>query len=87
MKLNRDQFLETGYLIVRNALPANKLEELRTSHEILVERQKCNLGARASAGRSAGRDMGDGSAASIEPSQHSGVNRRAYNKRRGTLAL
>ena len=41
MKLNRDQFLETGYLIVRNAIPADKLEELRRSHEILVERQKC----------------------------------------------
>ena len=42
MKLNRDQFLETGYVIVRNAIPADKLEDLRTSHEILVERQKCN---------------------------------------------
>lgn len=40
MKLNRDQFLETGYLIVRNAIPVDRLEELRTSHEILVERQK-----------------------------------------------
>lgn len=40
MKLNRDQFLETGYYIVRNAIPVDRLEELRTSHEILVERQK-----------------------------------------------
>ena len=60
MKLNRDQFLETGYLIVRNALPSDKLDELRTSHEILVDRQKCNWARERQPGDPPGGDMGDG---------------------------
>ncbi len=40
MKINRQQFLEQGYLILRNVIPPDKLDELRTSYEILVERQK-----------------------------------------------
>ena len=40
MQLNRDQFLEEGYLILRNVVPPDELDELRASYEILVERQK-----------------------------------------------
>ena len=40
MEINRRQFLEQGYLILRNVIPPDKLDELRTSYEIMVERQK-----------------------------------------------
>ena len=40
MKIDRNQFLEEGYVILRNVIPADELEALRTSYEILVERQK-----------------------------------------------
>ena len=40
MKIDRNQFLEEGYVILRNVIPADELEALRASYEILVERQK-----------------------------------------------
>ena len=40
MKINRDQFLEQGYIILREVVPRDELEGLRRSHEILVERQR-----------------------------------------------
>jgi hypothetical protein len=40
MRFNRDQVLEEGYLIVRPCVPPDRLEDLRRSYEILVERQK-----------------------------------------------
>ena len=40
MHINRDQFLEDGYLIVRNVIAADKLDEVRETNEILVERHK-----------------------------------------------
>ena len=40
MKVNRDRFLEEGYLIVRNVIPPDELDVLRRSYEILVEQQK-----------------------------------------------
>ena len=40
MQVNREQFLEQGYLILRNVVPPNELEGLRKSYEILVERQR-----------------------------------------------
>lgn len=40
MKTNRNQFLEEGYVVLRNVIPANELDGLRASYEILVERQK-----------------------------------------------
>ena len=40
MQVNRDQFLEQGYLILRNVVPPNELEGLRKSYEILVQRQR-----------------------------------------------
>ena len=40
MQVNRDQFLEEGYLILRNVIPPEELEGLRASYEILVERQR-----------------------------------------------
>ena len=40
MKVNRDQFLEEGYLIVRNVIPPDELDALRSSYERLVEQQR-----------------------------------------------
>ena len=40
MQLNRDQFLEEGYAIQRNAIPPDQLEGLRAAYEIMLERQK-----------------------------------------------
>ena len=40
MKVDRNQFLEEGYVVLRNVIPADELEALRASYEILVERQK-----------------------------------------------
>ena len=42
MKLNRDEFLETGYLIVKEAVPHDKLERVRQAYEALVDRQREN---------------------------------------------
>ncbi len=42
MKVNRDEFLETGYLIVKEAVPRDKLERVRQAYEILVDRQREN---------------------------------------------
>ena len=40
MKINRDQFLEDGYVILRQVIPPGDLAELRRAYELLVERQK-----------------------------------------------
>ena len=40
MKVNRDQFLEDGYFIQRNAIPPDQLADLRAAYETMVERQK-----------------------------------------------
>ena len=40
MQLDRAQFLREGYLILRNVVPPDQLEVLRTTSEVLVERQK-----------------------------------------------
>lgn len=40
MRVDRDQFLEQGFLVLRNVVPPNELEGLRKSYEILVERQR-----------------------------------------------
>jgi ectoine hydroxylase-related dioxygenase (phytanoyl-CoA dioxygenase family) len=37
---NRDEFIEQGFVILRQVIPPDRLEELRRSHEILVERQR-----------------------------------------------
>ena len=42
MKLNRDEFLETGYLIVKEAVQRDKLERVRQAYETLVNRQRDN---------------------------------------------
>ena len=42
MQLNRDEFLETGYLIVKEAVPRDKLERVRQAYETLVDRQREN---------------------------------------------
>ena len=40
MQINRDQFLEEGFLVLREVIPPKQLEGLRRAYEILVERQK-----------------------------------------------
>ena len=49
MKLNRDEFLETGYLIVKEAVPRDKLESVRQAYETLVNRQRENWKAERAA--------------------------------------
>ena len=40
MKVNPQQLLDDGYLILREVIPPDQLDQLRTSFEVLVERQK-----------------------------------------------
>ena len=40
MKVDRDQFMEQGYLILRNVIPSDKLEAMRASCETILDRQK-----------------------------------------------
>ncbi|MSS72880.1 MAG: hypothetical protein EXS64_15510 [Candidatus Latescibacteria bacterium] len=40
MQLNRVQFLEEGYLVLRNVVPPSALDALRNSYETLVSRQR-----------------------------------------------
>ena len=39
-QVDRDRFLEEGYLIVKEAVPRNKLERVRQAYEKLVDRQR-----------------------------------------------
>ena len=50
MKLNRDEFLETGYLIVKEAVPRDKLAHVRQAYETLVNRQRENWKAERAEG-------------------------------------
>ena len=40
MKFNRDRFLEEGYVILRQVIPQDQLDDLRAGYEFLVEHQK-----------------------------------------------
>ena len=40
MRVNRDQFMEDGYVILRDVIPPDKLEETRATYEALLEKQK-----------------------------------------------
>ena len=40
IRINRDQFLEQGYLILRNVIPPDQLDALRTSYEVVLNRQR-----------------------------------------------
>ena len=40
MTLNRDKFLKEGYVILRQVIPRDHLEDLRGAYEVMVERQK-----------------------------------------------
>ena len=39
MQVNTQQWLQDGYIILREVIPPARLESLRTSYETLVERQ------------------------------------------------
>ena len=40
MRVDRDRFIDQGYLILRNVIPPNRLEAMRASCETILERQK-----------------------------------------------
>ena len=40
MRIDRDRFLEAGYLTVREAIPLSQLEEVREAYELLVDYQR-----------------------------------------------
>ncbi len=40
MKVNRTQFMEEGYLVLREVIPADELNALRESYELMVSRQR-----------------------------------------------
>ena len=40
MDIDPDQFLDDGYVILRNVIPPDRLDELRASFETLVDRQQ-----------------------------------------------
>ena len=40
MQVNRQQFLEQGYLVLREVIPPNRLQQLRADFEVLVGRQR-----------------------------------------------
>ena len=40
MRVDRDKFMEQGFLILRNVIPPDKLEAMRASCETILERQK-----------------------------------------------
>ena len=40
MKVNRTQFMEEGYLVVREVIPPEELDALRGSYELMVSRQR-----------------------------------------------
>ena len=40
MQVNRDQFMEEGYLVFREVIPPEELETLRESYELMVSRQR-----------------------------------------------
>ena len=40
MQFNRDQFMEEGYLVLREVIPPAELEDLRDGYERMVDRQR-----------------------------------------------
>ena len=40
MKVNRTQFMEEGYLVVREVIPPEELDAMRESYELMVSRQR-----------------------------------------------
>lgn len=40
MKVNPQQLREDGYIVLREVIPPDQLDDVRTSFEVLVERQK-----------------------------------------------
>ena len=40
MQVDRDRFMDQGFLILRDFIPRDKLESIRASCELMLERQK-----------------------------------------------
>src|SRR5438105_444520 len=45
MNVNRDEFLERGYVVLRNLIPPDELEALRTAFEGMFERKRAKSAA------------------------------------------
>ncbi|HCE04091.1 MAG TPA: hypothetical protein DEQ98_12730 [Acidobacteria bacterium] len=63
MKIDEQRFFEDGYLIIREAVPADQLADLRLTAEILVDRSK----ARSEANRGPGGPRGGEWYAGVQP--------------------
>ena len=63
MKIDEQRFFEDGYLIIREAVPADQLADLRLTAEILVDRCK----ARSEANRGPGGPRGGEWYAGVQP--------------------
>ena len=50
MKVDRERFLDEGYLIIRQCIPSVELEGLRRSYETLVDRQRAIWAAERKSG-------------------------------------
>ena len=59
MKVDPQQLLDNGYIILREVIPPGQLDELRECFETLVERQKDHLGGGTRTRRSTGRLLGN----------------------------
>ena len=58
MQFNRDQFIEEGYLVLREVVPPAELDALRTGYEQMVDRPARDLGTRTQSRRPTGAVYG-----------------------------
>ena len=88
MQFNRDQFMEDGYLVLREVVPPAELDALRTGYEQMVDRQRGIWARERNPRRSTGRRMGDGGTTSIGTASASPVrpDRQEDSEHSGNLA-
>ena len=63
MQVDRELFMEQGFLILRDFIPRDKLDAIRASAEIMLERQKEIWRRERKPGDPPGGEWGDGAAA------------------------
>jgi hypothetical protein len=56
MKVDTDQFMRDGYLLLRNVVPADELADMRLTAELMVDAAKCNSQAARQEGDPQGGD-------------------------------
>ena len=88
MKVDRNRFLEEGYVVLRNVIPAGELDALRASYEILVERQKVIWAQERKPGDPPGGRVGDLRSTTIAPAPKPTYrsDRQGYRQRGRDLA-